>query len=168
METTMADPASGVQSAADKVAKTLEQEWEVFASNPWSFGAAVVLVGIVIWFFLRYIHRAERDALKEQVDAARERRQLAEDKLRAMVPSRSQLVQQVEEISAASDLAVIGDVEAIEDVKSKSAAASATMADLDVQFEEVLNELIDADLEEDPQMDDPPSNILPMGRKCRK
>ncbi len=68
----------------DKVTETenlLTREWDVIASAPFSFLAALLVVAGIIWVAVWLIHRGQINALKSKNDAKQDHLNFAQDKL---------------------------------------------------------------------------------------
>ena len=101
----------------NKIKTILDQEWTVIASAPISFITAIVVVGIIIWFFIRLIQRSEIAGLKATITThnatittQNERMALYKDRLddnqQRLVELERELENTKEAISAANPVAM--------------------------------------------------------------
>ena len=171
----MADPIAGSQPATsdiDKFASWIQREWDVFTAAPFLFTASVIVLGGVIWLFIRYIYRVQIDGYKTQVGAAKERLLLAEAKLNDAIGTRERLEQQVTTISVASDLVAIGDPEANNVVVETSAAAKESLVDLKTAEAEIRDHFLrvfaDLTSRPDPNNDEPSNVIRPKPNQIKR
>lgn len=117
-----------------QIEKIISQEWTVITSAPISFVAAVVVVGILIWFVIRFFLRSEIDGLKATIATQNERISLSRDRLDHY---QRQIVELEREIDKSREaLPVVNSV-----AMKHSLAASTIASDVRVGIESTAAEL---------------------------